>query len=652
MSIFDILGGRGREPRTQQVVQSSKLPEEISPFAKDILEAAQKLYEKQMAEGYQQYPGQTIAPMTPEQIQSQEGLKALVGTQRPMQEEALAQYRTGITEKFTPEVAQEYMSPYQRAVIDTEKREAQRAFESQVMPQFEKQAVQAGGMSGLGTRAGVQAAELGRAQMQRLGDIETRGLQAAYQDAQNLYNQQQMRERQAAADIAGLAPAMVAGGITEQGLLKSIGEEKQALGQEALNEAYFRYLEEQAFPQEQLAGYSGFVYGNPLMQQRTMTTTSPMARGPSRGQQLLGLGLTAGKIYGMGGGAGFGGPGWTPTQFAKGMGWTQQPQQRTAQTGGGIASLPVVYRQQSNRVKTPIFGPDEQARVKGYPSETELETDFSEDDFSKIVPEHSQAQKVQKQLATSPPIPQIKSRQPKEIGTESIRDLYGRERAEIKKQVPGISWEDLYSGLMEGDPDDPLWVNAMNALQKGFRGKAKLTKEQQKKLEALSKRETEAESEQEKAIAVAKAKAKATSTGKAWNAAYESIQKSIANKFNYIVDPETGDIKPPGSDKWLSSDAPGFKQYTKEVELGQKLFRQFLQSTGSASHEAQLWAVSRALEALPHAMAVERNKPIPLPTDKSKLEDTRIYIKGNKKFRWDAKAAGGKGQLFPVAESS
>ena len=40
------------------------------------------------------------------------------------------------------------------------------------MPEFEKQAVGAGGMSGLGSRAGVQAARLGEAQLQQLGDIQ------------------------------------------------------------------------------------------------------------------------------------------------------------------------------------------------------------------------------------------------------------------------------------------------------------------------------------------------------------------------------------------------------------------------------------------------------------------------------------------------
>ena len=320
MSVFgSFFGGGPRQPRTQQVVQQTKLPEEIAPYAKEVLEDAKKQYLESIEKGYDPYTGQTIAPQTQEQLDAQTGLKALVGTQRPMQEEALAQFRTGLTESFTPEVAQEYMSPYQRAVTDIEKRESQRVFESEIMPQFEKQAVQAGGMSGLGTRAGVQASELGRAQMQRLGDLEAKGLQAAYKDAQNLFQQQQARERTAAADIAGLAPAMVAGGVTEQGLLQSIGEEKQQLGQQALNEAYYKYLEAQAFPQEQLAGYSGFVYGNPLMSQRTMTTTSPAAMGPSKGSQLMGLGMTAAKMYGMGGGFGSQPGGFTMGNLGKSM---------------------------------------------------------------------------------------------------------------------------------------------------------------------------------------------------------------------------------------------------------------------------------------------------------------------------------------------
>ena len=337
MGIFSSIfgGGDTKRPATQQTIQTSKLAPEIAPFAEEILTDAQKLYLAQMEKGHTPYTGESIAPLTPEQLQAQEGLKDLIGIQRPLQDEALAQFRTGVTEKFTPEMAQEYMSPYQRAVTDIEKRESQRAFESQTMPAFEKLAVGAGGMSGLGTRAGVQAAELGRAQMQRLGDIETKGLQSAYKDAQNLFTQQQARERTAALDIAKLAPQITAGGLSEQGLLQTIGEDKQALGQQALNEAYFKYLEEQDYASDKLAEYSGFVYGNPLMSSRSSITTEPAPSGPSTGSQLMGLGLTAAKMYGQGGGFG---------NDPQGFSWGNLFSMNKAE-GGGLSSLPVVYRQ-------------------------------------------------------------------------------------------------------------------------------------------------------------------------------------------------------------------------------------------------------------------------------------------------------------------
>ena len=364
--ISSLFGFGGDTPKTQQVVQATKLPEEIAPFAKEVLDEAKALYTQRMGEGYTPYGGPTIAPLTSEQEQAMAGITGLVGTQRPLQEEALGMFRSGATEKFTPEVAQEYMSPYQRAVTDVEKREAQRDFEGRIMPQFEKQAVGAGGMSGMGSRAGVQAAQLGKTQMERLGDIESKGLQSAYKDAQTLFAQQQAREGKAATAIAGMGPAMFGAGLAEQGALQTVGEQKQALGQEALDEAYFRFLEKQGFPQEQLAGYSGFVYGNPLMQQRTKTTTMPAPMGPSTGQQLMGLGLTAAKLYGMGGGGTEGWGGFSVPTLLQSLGGKKNKTggRISARTGGGLSSLPVVYRQNSGSLRSDdedprqrLFGP-------------------------------------------------------------------------------------------------------------------------------------------------------------------------------------------------------------------------------------------------------------------------------------------------------
>ena len=115
--LSSLFGVKDRTPSQQTVVQSQKLPPELAPFVKEILGEARDLYRSDIERGYDPYTGQMIAPLTGEEQQAMAGISGLVGTTKPFIEEALATYRTG-AEKFTPETAQEYMSPYQRAVTD------------------------------------------------------------------------------------------------------------------------------------------------------------------------------------------------------------------------------------------------------------------------------------------------------------------------------------------------------------------------------------------------------------------------------------------------------------------------------------------------------------------------------------------------------
>ena len=343
MGFWSSLFGFGdSKPATQVVQQVSKFPEELAPYIKEILGEAQTLYGAQKEEGYQPYTKETIAPFTPEEIKAQEGLVGLAGyayqdtgkvddagepikklvrtgpgVTQPYLQEALDIYRTG-AEKFTPEAAQEYMSPYQRAVTDIEKREAQKVFERDVMPRFEKQAVQAGGMSGLGSRAAIQAGQLGQAQMQQMGDIEAKGLQKSYMDAQKLFAEQKARERQMAGDIGRAGTGLYQAGLADQGLLQDIGQQKRELGQSALDEAYYKFLKEQSYPQDIISQYSGTVYGAPNIGPSKNITSTGTPYQPSTGQTLLGLGLTGLNIYGMGGGFNQPAGGFSPNMFFTG----------------------------------------------------------------------------------------------------------------------------------------------------------------------------------------------------------------------------------------------------------------------------------------------------------------------------------------------
>ena len=339
--LSSLFGGGDSRPATSTNVISQKLPPEIAPYVKQILTEGSAQFEAEKAAGYQPYTGQTTAGLTAQQEAALTGLEGLSGTQQPFLDEAGQIIRQG-ADQFTGDVAQQYMSPYQQAVTDIELREAGRRFEGTTMPKLEAQAVNMGAMSGLGSRAGVEMAEAQRSQNQLLADIQAKGQQKAYESARQEYGFQKAREGQMAENVAQLGGREVAAGLTELGALKSAGEERQGLAQSALDEAYLKYQQEQQFPKQNLAEFSQLVYGNPLVNMGTKTntgTSSPYQ--PSTGQTLLGMGLGAANIYGMGGG--FGGN-FSTGQAANAIFGGNRKMAEGGPVGGGLDSLPVVRR--------------------------------------------------------------------------------------------------------------------------------------------------------------------------------------------------------------------------------------------------------------------------------------------------------------------
>ena len=102
--LSSLFGVSDRTPETKQIVQTSKLPEELSPYVKDVLGEAQAMYQAETERGYDPYTGQMIADFTPQEQQAMAGLESLVGTTRPYLEEAVETYRRG-GDEFTAEVA-------------------------------------------------------------------------------------------------------------------------------------------------------------------------------------------------------------------------------------------------------------------------------------------------------------------------------------------------------------------------------------------------------------------------------------------------------------------------------------------------------------------------------------------------------------------
>ena len=334
--LSSILGDRPSTPQTGGFTVGAEIPDELKPFYKDILGKSQALYNESVARGFEPYTGPSLAEFTPEQQQAFTGLSGLQGGTAPVFQEAMQMTRDAAA-PITTEQIEEYMNPYQQAVVDIEKREATKQFESQVVPQLAAKAAMAQPFGG--SRQAILEGMAADTQQRLLGDIQAKGSAQAYQDAVNLINNQRTASGQAAGQLATMAPNQFKTQLAEFGALQGVGEEKQKLAQQALNEAYGQYLKEQEYPYQQLGRYQSVITGAPISTREYI----PPVEQPSATNQLLGGLGTLASTYGA-----FGG--FSPGGF---MGMN-----KPAKTGGGIAQLPVIKRQSPGVVyeNDPEFG--------------------------------------------------------------------------------------------------------------------------------------------------------------------------------------------------------------------------------------------------------------------------------------------------------
>lgn len=127
------------------------------------------------------------------------------------------------TQDYTGQNVQNYMSPYMQNVVDAQQREARRASDISGTQQ-QAQATQAGAFGG--SRDAIMRAERERNLGTQLGDIQATGSQAAFQNAQQQFNQQQQANLQAqqANQGAGLT-------VGQQNLGANLGTQQLGAGQ-------------------------------------------------------------------------------------------------------------------------------------------------------------------------------------------------------------------------------------------------------------------------------------------------------------------------------------------------------------------------------------------------------------------------------------
>ena len=375
-------GGGNDTPPTQQVnstTTTNNLPEYARPYYENVLNRAQA----ESYRDYTPYQGQRIAGFTPDQQALQTEIRNMqtpgqfgaasdlaygaglnasnAGQYNPaavvnqqVQMPHLDMYQMRGAEQFGNPQAQQYMSPYIQNVMDVQKREAVRDAQKTQLAQDLGAARQ--GTYG-GARQLLAATERERALGQNLGDIQARGLQSAYENAQSQFerdraagfnvgqqNLQAAQQRQQLGTQTGLqaalanqssnldaqrlaeqsrqfgsqqglaanAQALEAGrtlgnlGLTQQqadqqrlGLQTASADQYQQERQRQYDMAYADFLRQRDYPMEQLGYYSNLLRGVPVGLNTTGTTYAPP---PSMLAQVGGAGLGAASLARLAGG--------------------------------------------------------------------------------------------------------------------------------------------------------------------------------------------------------------------------------------------------------------------------------------------------------------------------------------------------------------
>ena len=332
------------EPTQVQQTQVGFAPE-VAPYAQRLLGRAESLFD----EDYQQYQPERVAQFSPMQQMSYENA-AMMQTAPQMKDATAMAGTAGLgalntsytynpyvnqqfaggtqgsydqtTGKYTPGTSNisQYMSPYMGEVVARQQADAQR--QSDIARQAQgAQAARSGAFGGSGNMLANN--QLNAQLARQKGDIAATGMQQAFQNAQQQFNQSQAQNLGAAQlnaqqgqygaglGLQGLQTAITGanalgalGGQQYQqnmginALQNQYGLQQQAQMQKDYDTKYQDFLNAQNYPYKQIGFMSDILRGAPLTQTGSALYQAP----PSTAQNITSLGLGAAgvaKLAGM-----------------------------------------------------------------------------------------------------------------------------------------------------------------------------------------------------------------------------------------------------------------------------------------------------------------------------------------------------------------
>lgn len=290
--------GKGSGGGTNTVTNNSAPPAEVMAQYQNIIGQANNI----AGQPLQQYGGPMVAGFTPDQLSAFDTVNNAQGISAPYLGNAQNMLQSSQTpiwnsaQQWSPDAINQYMNPYQQDVTNATMANINET-NAQQNQQVVGNAISKGAWGG--DRAGIAQSELAR--QQALASNQTlAGLNAAnYGQATQQFNQQQGAQigantannwlaSQGAFGEANLGNQAQSNALQGAAAQLATGQQQQTLAQSALNVPYEQFLQQQAYPYQNLSWLSGISTGLGSGMGGTSSSTQPSPNSTSSTLGTLG----------------------------------------------------------------------------------------------------------------------------------------------------------------------------------------------------------------------------------------------------------------------------------------------------------------------------------------------------------------------------
>jgi hypothetical protein len=260
----------------------SELPAYLSQAFKEASERALNLSRQE----YQRYPGDRLAPISPLSRQAID-LSRNTGAYAPDLNKSYDAIRQA--DAFFPQRRQEYLAPYQQAVVQNIPRNAQRTYQEGFLPELQSRFFKPG--QAVRSRHANLPQDLNISLQREIGNQQAESTARGHQFAMQGFDSDRARAQEASKFFNRMGLSRQQAQMADLEALKEAGSFSQNQRQRNLDLAFEQWKEQQRHPYERLASYFAALQGMPYAPSTYTKSETPRQPYPAPDWRGMGMGV-------------------------------------------------------------------------------------------------------------------------------------------------------------------------------------------------------------------------------------------------------------------------------------------------------------------------------------------------------------------------